>query len=105
MPPSSGAPAHDRLSAAARRPASGVVIQRLRTLLNSREIYPSLVYNRGLSRLALGNGLSVWANHIGTVIYWGVDPEQAPAGQMPADDLPEVAHRLAEQVYATSATP
>ncbi|MER5322260.1 hypothetical protein [Streptosporangium roseum] len=105
MPPSSGAPAHDRLSAAAKRPASGAVIQRLRILLNNHEIYPSPVYDKGLPRLVHSDALTVWANHIGTTVYWGPNPDQAPTGQMPADDLPEVARHLAEQIYGKPAKP
>ncbi|MFD8565266.1 hypothetical protein ACFV1N_49085 [Streptosporangium canum] len=97
--------ADDRLSAATKRPAAGVVMQRLRVELNNREIYPSIVYDKGPPRLVHSDALTVWANHIGTVVYWGPDPEKAPTGQMPADDLAEVARRLAEQVYGKPATP
>ncbi|GAA4229398.1 hypothetical protein FHR32_002100 [Streptosporangium album] len=104
MSPSYITPAGDRLIEATRRPASGVVIQRLRTDLNKREIYPSIVYEKGSPRLVISGALTVWANHIGTVIYWGADPDKKPAGQAPGSDLTKAAQKIAEQVYTNRAT-
>ncbi|WP_406315314.1 hypothetical protein OHA77_00745 [Streptosporangium sp. NBC_01639] len=105
MSPPDITPAGDRLIEATRRPPSGLVIQRLRTALNTHEIYPSIVYARGVPRLVISGNLTVWTNHVGTVIYWGTDPDKEPAGQAPSSDLIKAAQKIAEQVYTNSATP
>lgn len=53
----------------------------------------------------ISGNLTVWTNHVGTVIYWGTDPDKEPAGQAPSSDLIKAAQKIAEQVYTNSATP
>ncbi|WP_329086180.1 hypothetical protein [Streptosporangium sp. NBC_01469] len=94
-----GTPVSGRLSAAALRRGAVTALQHLRTELHSHRIYPAIVYDEGQPRLVIGNDtLTVWADREGMFFCWGTIHLEQPADHAPADDLPKVARRIAEQL-------
>ncbi|GAA4182602.1 hypothetical protein GCM10022252_08760 [Streptosporangium oxazolinicum] len=99
MIPPYGTPASDRLNAAVRRPGAIAALQHLRTELHAHRIYPAIAYDEGMPRLIIGaDTLNVWADREGMFFCWGTVHLGEPADHAPADDLPQVAHRIAEQL-------
>ncbi len=98
MIPSPGTPAGDRLSAATWRPGAITALQHLRTALHDHRIYPAIAYDEGQPRLVVSANLTVWADREGMFFCWGTAYLEEPAEHAPADDVPEVARQIAEQL-------
>ncbi|GAA3419350.1 hypothetical protein [Streptosporangium vulgare] len=99
MIPPYGTPAGDRLNAATWRPGAIAALQHLRTELHTHRIYPAIAYDEGMPRLVIGaDTLTVWADREGMFFCWGTIHLEEPADHTPADDLPKVARRIAEQL-------
>lgn len=93
-----GTPVSGRLSAAVLRRGAVAALQRLRVELHNHRIYPEIAYDEGEPRLLIGTGLTVWADRKGAFFAWGAVHMEEPAEHAPADDLPQVARRIAERL-------
>ncbi|MFI6454978.1 hypothetical protein ACIBF6_25850 [Streptosporangium amethystogenes] len=60
---------------------------------------------QGRPRLVISADLAVWADQAGAVFCWGARFLEEPAGQAPAEDLPQVARRIAGQLGKHYAEP
>ncbi|MER5644190.1 hypothetical protein [Streptosporangium sp. NPDC002524] len=97
--PPYGTPAGDRLNAATWRSGAVTALQRLRAELHTHRIYPAIAYDEGQPRLVIGDGtLTVWADREGMFFCWGTVHLEEPADHAPADDLLQVARRIAERL-------
>ncbi|MFF3437987.1 hypothetical protein [Streptosporangium sp. NPDC002721] len=85
--------------AATRRPGAITALQHLRAELHTHRIYPAIAYDEGQPRLVIGaDALTVWADREGMFFCWGTVHLEEPADHAPADDLPQVARRIAERL-------
>ncbi|MBB2908865.1 hypothetical protein FHS43_000111 [Streptosporangium becharense] len=101
MIPLPGTPAGDRLRAVTDRwSAAATALRRLRVELHDHRIHPEIAYDMGPPRLVIGDALTVWTDRAGTVFCWSAAYMEEPADHASADDLPEVARRLAERLAA-----
>ncbi|WP_030912294.1 hypothetical protein [Streptosporangium amethystogenes] len=98
-------PAGERPHATGWHPGAVAALKHLRTELHTHRIYPAISYDHGRPRLAINTDLTVWADTAGTVFCWGPRLLEEPAEQAPADDLPQVAHRIAGRLGEHYAEP
>ncbi|WP_440069477.1 hypothetical protein [Streptosporangium sp. OZ121] len=98
MIPFHGTPAGDRVDASIRRPGAIAALRRLRTELHEHRIYPEISYDEGPPRLVVSSKLIVWTDHNGEFFTWGATFMEEPAESAAADDVPQVATRIAEQL-------
>ena len=96
--PSHDTPTGDRVDASTRRPGAITALRRLRTELHEHRILSEISYDEGPPRLVIGAGLTVWADHNGEFFTWGTTFMEEPATSAAADDVPQVAARIAAQL-------
>ncbi|MEV4532139.1 hypothetical protein, partial [Streptosporangium sp. NPDC049304] len=96
--PSHDTPTDDRVNASTRQPGAITALRRLRTELHEHRIISEIFYDEGPPRLVLGADLTVWADHNGEFFTWGTTFMEEPAESAAADDVPQVAARIAERL-------
>ncbi|WP_436762526.1 hypothetical protein [Streptosporangium sp. V21-05] len=92
-----GTPGGDRFGAATWRPGAVTALKHLRTEPHTHRIYPEIAYDKGEPRLIVSPRLTVWADRQGEFFTWGAVYLEESAESARADDVPQVARRLAER--------
>lgn len=99
MLPPYGTPVSGRLNAAVLRSDTVAALQRLRVELHNYRIYLEIAYDEGEPRLVIGTGLTVWTDPKSEHFAWGAVHMEEPAeGDPAANDVPQVARQIAEQL-------